>query len=67
MKKVSIVKLDEAGLLNPSYHRYRSIVAYFKKERRKGVSKTQAVMNTSIAKGATERTVYNAIKVCSKL
>lgn len=68
MRKVEIDKLREAGFLSGSWERYRTIVAFYKKEmRKKGMTKSQAITNTSERKGATERTVYNAIRAMQKL
>lgn len=54
-------------MLSGSYDRYRSIYAHYLKERKKGKTKLQAVHDTGDKKGASDRTVYTAIKVCSKM
>ena len=67
MRKISIQKLQDSGLLSHTYVRYRDIVACYKRELRKGKPKLQAIYDAGEKKGASQATVYNAIKAISKL
>lgn len=66
-KKVDIKKLEEAGFLSGTYHRYRSLAAEVKRQRRNGKTKLQAIHDTGAKKGASERTVYDALKAVAKM
>lgn len=67
MRKVELKKLEKAGFLSSSYNRYRSLYAYYLKERKRGEPKLQAIHNTGEKKGATQATVYRAISKCRQL
>ena len=66
MKKVDLKKLDELRILPATLMRYRSIVACYKLEMRKGETKAQSIYNTSYAKGTSECNVYRAIKAVAQ-
>ena len=67
MRRIEIDKLERAGFLSGSYRRYRTIVAQYKKELRKGKTKLQAIHDAGAKKGACERTVYDAIRAIKNL
>ena len=67
MKRVELKKLERAGFLSGSYHRYRTLYAYYLIERKKGTDKQQAIYNTGEKKGASEKTVCRAIAKCRRL
>jgi len=66
-KKVDLIKLDELRILPATLIKYRSFVAYYKRELRKGTKKAQAIYNTSYAKGTSESNVYRALQTVKRL